>query len=47
MPDLCVSCGAELALMERNRSECWDCQDKISVTYSDDFLGESDFEGVE
>lgn len=47
MPDFCVFCGAELALMERNRSECWDCQDKISVTYSDDILGdlEADVDG--
>lgn len=36
MPDFCVACGEELSLMEKNRSECWDCQDKISVTYSDD-----------
>lgn len=42
MSDVCVFCGAELALMERNRTECWDCQDKISVTYSDDILHEMD-----
>lgn len=34
----CVHCGEELAIMERNRSECWDCQDKISLTASDDHL---------
>jgi hypothetical protein len=34
--DECVFCGEELALMERNRSECWDCKDRISDTYSDD-----------
>jgi len=34
--DNCVHCGLELAVMERNRSECWECQDKISDTYSDD-----------
>lgn len=32
----CVRCEEVLAVMERNRSECWDCQDNISGTYSDD-----------
>ncbi len=36
--EVCVHCGDELALMERNRSECWDCRDHISPTYSDDEL---------
>lgn len=36
--EVCVYCGDELALMERNRSECWDCRDHISPTYSDDEL---------
>jgi hypothetical protein len=34
--DRCVSCYQELAIMEQNRSVCWDCQNKISETYSDD-----------
>lgn len=34
--DRCVDCQEELSIMERNRSVCWDCQDRISVTYSDD-----------
>ncbi|WP_280922270.1 hypothetical protein [Ammoniphilus resinae] len=34
--DCCVHCGYELAAIERNRSECWECRDKISITYSDD-----------
>lgn len=34
--DVCVHCGLELALIERTRSECWDCRDKISDTYADD-----------
>lgn len=38
MSDTCVYCGEELALMEKNRSECWVCQDKISLTASDDEL---------
>jgi hypothetical protein len=42
MPDVCVMCGDELAPMERNRSECWSCQDKFSVTYSDDFEHDGD-----
>ncbi len=36
MIDLCVNCGEELAPMEKNRSECWGCQDRISLTASDD-----------
>lgn len=34
--DVCVHCGLELAVMERTRSECWECRDKISCTYTDD-----------
>ena len=34
--DVCVHCGHELAIMERTRSECWDCRDKTSDTYTDD-----------
>ena len=36
--DACVYCKEELAIMERNRTECWECQDNISVTYYDDEL---------
>ncbi|MEW9672256.1 hypothetical protein [Ammoniphilus sp. 3BR4] len=36
MSDCCVYCGEELSLFEKNRSECWNCQDIMSVTYSDD-----------
>lgn len=36
--DRCIYCGEELSVMERNRSECWMCQDQFSVTYSDDML---------
>ena len=40
MKDNCVRCGDELAIMERNRSECWDCQDDMPMmeTYSDDHV---------
>lgn len=34
--DCCVHCNQELSKFERNRSECWDCREKISETYSDD-----------
>ena len=34
--DCCVYCNEELAIMERNRSNCWSCQDKMSETYADD-----------
>ncbi|WP_262386334.1 MULTISPECIES: hypothetical protein [unclassified Bacillus (in: firmicutes)] len=36
--DRCVHCHEELAIMERNRSECWNCQEKMSETYSDDYI---------
>ncbi len=26
--DVCISCGMELSIMERNRAECWECRDK-------------------
>ncbi len=38
MKDYCVRCHEELAIMEKNRSECWECQDDMSVTYSDDAM---------
>lgn len=34
--DCCVYCNQELAIMERNRSQCWGCQEKTSETYTDD-----------
>ena len=36
--DCCVLCDEELAIMERNRSKCWSCQDKISETYADNHI---------
>lgn len=38
--DSCVDCNEELSIMERNRSICWNCQDKISETYADDHIEE-------
>lgn len=34
--DVCITCGQELAIMERNRAECWECQDCANESYSDD-----------
>ncbi|WP_264757812.1 hypothetical protein [Neobacillus dielmonensis] len=34
--DVCINCGQELAIMERNRTECWECRDKATESYSDD-----------
>jgi DNA-directed RNA polymerase subunit RPC12/RpoP len=39
--DKCIRCGEELAIMERNRAECWDCRDKTIEAYT-----ESDDHGV-
>ncbi|MGG2092172.1 hypothetical protein AB1283_05515 [Bacillus sp. S13(2024)] len=36
--DRCVNCHEELAIMERNRSECWNCQERMSETYFDDHI---------
>ncbi|PGS55922.1 hypothetical protein COC46_02905 [Bacillus sp. AFS041924] len=36
--DCCVECYEELSIMERNRSNCWSCQDKITETYADDHI---------
>ncbi|PEJ57135.1 hypothetical protein CN692_14705 [Bacillus sp. AFS002410] len=36
--DCCVECNEELSIMERNRSNCWSCQDKVTETYSDDHI---------
>jgi predicted amidophosphoribosyltransferase len=33
MTDVCVCCGCELAKMERNRSVCWECVDRMTETY--------------
>lgn len=36
--DTCIHCQKELAIMERNRSECWDCREKQAVeSYCDSF----------
>jgi hypothetical protein len=40
--DCCVDCHEELAIMERNRSKCWNCLDKISETYADDHIDVED-----
>ncbi|MBI0575890.1 hypothetical protein IEC97_00840 [Neobacillus cucumis] len=32
----CVYCNQALAIMEQNRSECWECREKMSETYSDE-----------
>lgn len=40
--DCCVECNEELAIMERNRSNCWNCQDKITETYADDQINVKD-----
>lgn len=40
--DCCVDCNEELAIMERNRSKCWNCLEKISETYADDHIDEED-----
>ena len=34
----CVNCHKESAIMEPKRSECRNCQDKMSETYSDDHI---------
>ncbi|MDQ1004592.1 hypothetical protein QFZ28_005132 [Neobacillus niacini] len=34
--DICISCGNELSLPERNRSECWDCRDTTTEAYTED-----------
>lgn len=40
--DCCVFCNEELAIFERNRSNCWSCQEKMSETYADDHIEEED-----
>ena len=34
--DRCISCGEELSIMERNRSECWACRDITTEAYSEE-----------
>jgi len=41
--DVCITCGQELAIMERNRAECWECRDRANESYSED--GEDDLSG--
>ncbi|WP_283778963.1 hypothetical protein [Peribacillus frigoritolerans] len=38
--DVCISCGNELVIMERNRSECWECRDKTTESYEEEFVEE-------
>lgn len=33
--DICISCGEELAIMERTRAECWECRDKSTEVYAE------------
>lgn len=34
--DVCITCGKELAIMERNRTECWECRYRTTETYSEE-----------
>jgi len=34
--DVCISCGKELAIMERNRTECWECRYRSTESYSEE-----------
>jgi hypothetical protein len=34
--DVCISCGTELSIMERNRAECWECRDTTTEAYTED-----------
>ncbi|WP_265182710.1 hypothetical protein [Bacillus manliponensis] len=36
--DRCVNCHKESTVMEQKRSECRNCQDKMSETYSDNHI---------
>lgn len=38
--DRCVNCGEVLSVIERNRSECWDCRERTSPTHSEDLTEE-------
>ena len=33
--DVCVYCGEELSRWEKNRSYCWLCDEKWSITYNE------------
>lgn len=33
--DICISCGEELSVMERNRTLCWECRDKTTEAYTE------------
>jgi hypothetical protein len=33
--DICISCGEELSIMERNRAECWECRDTTTEAYAE------------
>jgi hypothetical protein len=34
--DVCIACGNELSIMERNRSECWECRDMTAEAYAEE-----------
>ena len=34
--DICISCGMELSIMERNRAECWECRDTTTEAYTEE-----------
>lgn len=34
--DICISCGMELAIMERNRTECWECRETTTEAYAEE-----------
>ncbi|WP_281269270.1 hypothetical protein [Ammoniphilus oxalaticus] len=41
MKDACVHCGEDLSVIEKSRSECFECRDKISLTASEEDRGAS------
>jgi len=34
--DKCISCGEELSILEKNRSECWSCRDTTTESYGEE-----------
>ena len=34
--DVCISCGKELSILERNRTECWDCRETTTEGYAEE-----------
>ncbi|MED0735533.1 hypothetical protein [Aneurinibacillus thermoaerophilus] len=42
MRDLCIYCGEELVLWERNRSYCYKCREAAEVVYADDTYYDDD-----